>query len=165
MFSPVATFLFCLLHYILIRVILLDMMGFIQKRYIALIAVGVVLLLVVTFLFQATTIYDSQVIAKEAGSAIGINPLGDRIDFGDIPQGATIGKTLILENAGTVPNQVNIFVIGNIGDLVDIVPSSVTLGAGEKAEVDFELTMPVSATPEKKYTGKVFVLRLPKRLW
>ena len=140
-------------------------MGFIQKRYIALIAVGVVLLLVVTFLFQALTIYDSQVIAKEEGGAIGMAPFTDRIDFGDIPQGATIGKTLILENMGTVPNQVNIFVIGNIGDLVEIVPSSVTLEPGESAEVDFQLTMPASAPVEKKYTGKVFVLRLPRRLF
>jgi len=136
-----------------------------KKRYIAFIALGVLLLLAVTFLFQAMTIYDSQVIAKEEGSAMGVAPFTDRIDFGDIPQGATIGKTLILENAGTVPNQVNIFIIGNIGDLVEIEPKSVTLEPGESTEVDFELTMPASAPVEKKYTGKVFILRLPLRIW
>lgn len=141
------------------------MMGFIQKRYIAFIAVGVVLLLAVTFFFQALTIYNAQVIVKEAGSSIGINPLGDRIDFGDIPQGETVGKTLIMENEGVVPNNVVVFIIGNIGDLVTVKPSSLTLEPGETVEVDFRLTMPVSATPEKKYTGKVFVLRLPKRLF
>ena len=141
------------------------MMGFIQKRYIALIAVGVLLLLAATFLFQATTIYSAQAVVKETGSPVGIAPFIDRIDFGDIPQGAVVGRTLIMENAGVVPNQVNFFIIGNIGDLVDIVPSSVTLEPGEKAEVDFVLTMPVSAPVEKKYTGKVFVLRLPLRLW
>jgi len=136
-----------------------------KKRYIAFIALGVVLLLVVTFLFQALTIYDCQVIAKEEGSAMGVAPFTDRIDFGDIPQGATIGKTLIMENAGTVPNQVNIFVIGNIGDLVKVQPGSLTIEPGETKEVDFELTMPASAPVEKKYTGKVFVLRLPLGLW
>ena len=136
-----------------------------KKRYIAFIALGVLLLLVVTFLFQAMTIYDTQVIAKEAGGAMGVAPFTDRIDFGDIPQGATIGKTLILENAGTVPNQVNIFIIGNIGDLVKVQPGSLTIEPGETKEVDFELTMPASAPVEKKYTGKVFILRLPKRLW
>ena len=141
------------------------MMGYIKKRYIALIALGVLLLLLVTFLFQALTIYDAQVIAKEKGAAIGIAPFTDRIDFGDIPQGQTVGKTLIMENEGAVPNQINIFVIGNIGDLVDVEPSSVSLEPGETAEVDLELTMPASATPEKKYTGKVFILRLPKRLF
>ena len=141
------------------------MMGYIKKRYITLIALGVLLLLVITFLFQAMTIYDAQVIAKEKGEAIGIAPFTDRIDFGDIPQGQTVGKTLIMENEGAVPNQINIFVIGNIGDLVDVEPSSVSLEPGETAEVDLELTMPASATPEKKYTGKVFILRLPKRLF
>ena len=136
-----------------------------KKRYIAFIALGVLLLLVVTFLFQAMTIYDSQVIAKEKGSAIGIAPFTDRIDFGDIPQGAAIGKTLILENAGTVPNQVNIFIIGSIGDLVKVEPGSLTIEPGETKEVDFDLAMPASAPVDKKYTGKVFVLRLPRRLF
>ena len=141
------------------------MMGYIKKRYIAIIALGVLLLLVVTFLFQALTIYDTQVIVKAAGDPIGMAPFTDRIDFGDVPQGEGVGKTLIMENEGAVPNQVVVFVIGNIGDLVTVNPESVSLEPGEKVEVDFDLSMPVSATPEKKYTGKVFVLRLPKRLF
>ena len=136
-----------------------------KKRYIAFIALGVVLLLAVTFLFQALTIYDTQVIAKKAGEPIGINPLTDRIDFGDIPQGQEVGKTLIMENAGTVPNQVNVFIIGSIGDLVKVRPGSLTIEPGEIKEVNFRLTMPASAPVEKKYTGKVFILRLPLRLW
>ena len=136
-----------------------------KKRYIAFIALGVVLLLVVTFLFQALTIYDCQVIATKKGGAIGIAPFTDRIDFGDIPQGETVSKTLILENAGTVPNQINIFIIGGIGDLVKVEPKSVTLEPGEKAEVHFTLTMPASAPVDKKYSGKVFILRLPKGVW
>lgn len=141
-------------------------MGFIKKRYIAFIALGLLLLLAVTFLFQALTIYDSQVIAAEEGGAIGIAPFTDRIDFGDIPQGGgAVAKILILENEGAVPNQISIFIIGNIGDLVKIEPGSVTLEPGESVEVDFRLTMPASAPVERKYTGKVFVLRLPRGLW
>jgi len=137
-----------------------------KKRYIALIALGVVVVLALTFLVQATTIYDSQVIAKEAGSAVGIAPFTDRIDFGDIPQGTSVGKTLVLENAGTVPNQIIIFVIGGISDLVKVEPSSsFALEAGETQEVDFRLTMPASIQPEKKFTGKIIVLRLPRAIW
>jgi len=141
------------------------MMGYISKRYIALIALGILLLLAVTFLFQALTIYDTQVIAKATGEPIGMAPFTDRIDFGDIPQGEGVGKTLIMVNEGSVPNQVMIFIIGNIGDLVTVNPDSVSLAPGETVEVDFDLSMPVSAPPEKKYSGKVFVLRLPKRLF
>ena len=136
-----------------------------KKRYIGFIALGVVLILAVTFLIQAMTIYDSQVIVKEAGAAIGIAPFTDRIDFGDIPQGAAIGKTLVLENDGAVANYITIFIIGNISDLVRIEPSSFSLEPGESAEVDFKMQMPASATPEKKYTGKVIVLRLPKAFY
>ena len=136
-----------------------------KKRYIALFALGVVLILAVTFLVQASTIYDSQVIAKEAGSAIGIAPYTDRIDFGDIPRGSGVTKVLVLENAGTVPNQVNIFIIGGIGDLVKVAPSSLSLEPGETVEVKFQLTMPASIQPEKKFTGKVIVLRLPRAIW
>jgi len=140
-------------------------MGYIKKRYIALIALGVLLLLAVTFLFQALTIYDAQAIAKASGEAIGMAPFTDRVDFGDIPQGQTVGKTLIMANEGSVPNQINVFVIGNIGDLVKVAPGSLSLEPGETVEVKLSLTMPASATPEKKYTGKVLVLRLPKRLF
>ena len=141
------------------------MKGYISKRYIGLIALGVVLILAITFFVQATTIYSTQAIAKEAGSAIGIAPFTDRIDFGDIPQGETVGKTLILENAGTVPNSINIYIIGGIGDLVKVDPKSVTLEAGETVEIDFRLSMPASVEPETKFSGRVFVLRLPKSLW
>lgn len=140
-------------------------MGFVRKRYIAFIALGIFLLLLVTFLFQALTIYDCQVIAKERGSPLGIAPFTDRIDFGDIPQGEAIRKVLILKNAGTVPNQVLIFILGGIGDLVKVKPSSVDLQPGETVEVELELTMPTTATPESKYSGKVFILRVPKRFF
>ena len=137
-----------------------------KKRYIAFIALGVLLVLVVTFFVQASTIYPAQVVAKEKGSPVGIAPFTDRIDFGDIPQGATVGRTLILENMGTVPNQVIIFVIGGISDLVKVEPtSSFALEAGETAEVDFVLTMPASIPPEKKYSGRIIVLRLPRAIW
>ena len=136
-----------------------------RKRYIAVIALGALLVLVGTFFVQSMTIYNSQVIAKETGSAIGIAPFTDRIDFGDIPQGAGVGKTLMLENAGTVPNQVIVFVFGNISDLVEIEPSSLSLEPGESRQVEFKLLMPASATPERKYSGKVIVLRLPKAVW
>jgi hypothetical protein len=141
------------------------MSGYIRKTYIGLIALGVVLVLAVTFFFQAATIYSSQVIAKPAGEPIGIAPFTDRIDFGDVPQGERVGKTLIMENEGAVPNKINVFIIGNIGDLVDIQPDSLSLQPGETAEIDFNLTMPASAQPEKKYTGRIIILRLPQSLF
>ena len=133
-----------------------------RKKYIVLIALGVVVLLVGTFLNQALTIYPSQVIVKPAGSAIGIAPFTDRVDFGDVPQGSTVGKTLVLENGGTNSNQVYVFIMGGIGELVTVQPKSFTIAEGATQEVKFSLTMPKSADPEKKFSGRVLVLRLPK---
>jgi hypothetical protein len=64
-------------------------MGYMRKLYIGLIALGVLLILVITFLFQAMTVYNSQVVVVEKGEPIGIAPFEDRIDFGDTPQGET----------------------------------------------------------------------------
>ncbi len=136
-----------------------------KKRYIALIAVGVVLVLTIVFFVQATTIYSSQVIAKEKGSAIGIAPFTDRVDFGDIPLGLTVTKVISLENEGSTPNFIRVFIMGSISSLVDVEPSSFTLEPGESRDIDLELTMPASAEPEKKFTGRVIILRLPKALW
>ncbi len=136
-----------------------------QKRYITLIAVGVLVLIVVTFLAQALTIYPSQVIAKEKGEPIGIAPFTDRIDFGDIPRGSTVTKEITLENKGSVPNYIRVFIIGSIGVLVEIEPSSLTLEEGQSQDIKLRLTMPDSATPEKKFSGRVFILRLPKGVW
>ena len=136
-----------------------------RKRYLILIALGVLLVLVVTFLFQSVTVYSSQVIVAEPGAPLGINPLADRIDFGDIPVGQEVTKTLILENVGGVDNHIIIFIWGGIGDLVKVDPKSFTLKGGERMDVKFRLNMPESAPVDKKYGGRVLVFRLPKGLF
>ncbi len=44
-------------------------------------------------------------------------------------------------------------------------PSSFVLEAAETQEVELSLIMPVSATVEKKYTGRIVILRLPRAIW
>ena len=134
-----------------------------RRRYLVLAALGMLLFLVGVFLYQATTIYSSQVIVKPAGDPIEINPLADRVDFGDVPQVSSIAKTLTFNNEGTVPNQVRIFIIGGVGQFVKVGENSFRLEPGEKKSVKFELIMPPSATPEDKFTGRVIVVRFPLR--
>ncbi len=120
-----------------------------SKKYISLFVLGVVVVLVSVFLAGALTVYSSQVIAKPEDAPIGFNPLEDRIDFGDIPLGAGVGKTVVLENRGQNPTSVRVFV----------------LEAADVQEVELSLIMPVSATVEKKYTGRIVILRLPRAIW
>ena len=138
----------------------------IRKLYVVLAVVGVVLILLAVFFAQVVTWYSSQVVAKDAGDPIGIAPFTDRIDFGDIPRGAEVTKTLTLENEGSVDNWVKVFVLGGIGDLVEITPrSSFTLKEGESMDLDFRMAMPHSMEPETKVLGTVVILRFPKGFW
>ncbi len=82
-----------------------------SKKYISLFVLGVVVVLVSVFLAGALTVYSSQVVAKPEDAPIGFNPLEDRIDFGDIPLGAGVGKTVVLENRGQSPTSVRVFVL------------------------------------------------------
>ena len=141
----------------------LNMIELPRRRYLVLAALGFVLLLAGLFLYQSTTVYSSRVIVKPAGDPIGINPLDDRVDFGDVPQGAAISKTLVFNNEGTVPNQVRIIVMGGIADLVKVEVKTFTLQPGEEKSVKFELVMPPSATPEDQFSGRVIVVRFPLR--
>ncbi len=136
-----------------------------SKKYISLFVLGVVVVLVSVFLAGALTVYSSQVVAKPEDAPIGFNPLEDRIDFGDIPLGAGVGKTVVLENRGQSPTSVRVFVLGSIGELVEVEPSSFILEAADMQEVELSLIMPVSATVEKKYTGRIVILRLPRAIW
>ena len=136
-----------------------------KKQYTYLVAAAMLVILAAVILAQALTIYPSQVIAKAAGDPIGIAPFTDRVDFGDVPQGMTVTKEISLENEGSVPNYILVFITGSVGSLVTVEPSSLTLEEGESQDIMLQLTMPASATPEKKFSGRVFILRLPKRLW
>ncbi len=134
-----------------------------RRRYLVLIAIGILLVLFGTFALQSTTIYSSQVIVVEAGDPIGINPLEDRVDFGEVPRGSAISKTISFENTGTVPNRIMVFIIGGIGDLVTVEPGSFTLNEGEKMDVKLGVVMPESAEVGKKFSGRVVVVRIPLR--
>ena len=115
----------------------------------------------VTFLVQALTIYSAQVIAKEKEGAIGIAPFTDRVDFGDVPAGLSVSKEITLTNEGSNPNNIKVFTMGSIGAFIDIEPKSFTVEAGESRTVKLKLTMPGSAEPEQKFTGRILILRLP----
>ena len=66
-------------------------------------------------------------------------------------------------NNGGVDNYIAIFVVGGIGDLVEIEPNFFTLKSGD--EVQFRLIVPPSAPVDKKYSGRVLVFRLPKGIF
>jgi hypothetical protein len=136
-----------------------------KRRYIALIAVAVVLVLVVVFLVPTLTIWPVQAIAEAKGGVLTGTPFTDRVDFGKVPLGAITVKVAYLENTSKVPNYVKVFVFGSVSGMVKVSPNPFTLEKGERRDIKLTLTMPDSAETGKKFTGKVVILHLPKRLW
>ena len=133
-----------------------------KKWQIVLTVVVVILAVAIFFFARVTTMYSTQVVAKEAGGAIGMAPFADRVDFGDIPQGDSVTKTVVLKNNGDNNNTIKVYVLGSISQLIDVEPGySFELAAGKTQDVDFRMTMPASAAVGKKFTGRIIILRLP----
>ena len=123
-----------------------------MKKWHVILTVVVALLVVAGYLFFSSShIYSAQAVAVEAGNPIGMAPFTDRVDFGDIPLGEGVTKTVVLENNGENDNTIKIWIMGSIGQMVDVEPGrSFELKAGTSQEVDFRFTMPVSARVGKK---------------
>lgn len=134
-----------------------------MKKWHIAVAVFVVILAVAIFFFiRISNIYSAQVIAVEAGAPIGISPYTDRVDFGEVPQGKSITKSIILENNGDNDNTIKLYILGSISQLIEPTPGySFDIKAGQTFELVLRLTMPASAEPGKKFSGRIIVIRLP----
>jgi hypothetical protein len=134
----------------------------VKKWHIALGVIVIILAIAIFFFARVTTTYSTQAVAAAADSPIGMAPFTDRIDFGDIPLGDSITKTVVLTNNGDHDNTIKVFVIGSISQLIQVTPGkSFTLAADQTQDLNLRLSMPASAPVGKKFTGRVFILRLP----
>lgn len=133
-----------------------------KKKYVILVVV-VALLTIITYLFlTSSNIYSAKAVAVEAGSPIGMAPFTDRVDFGDIPQGERVTKTVVLENTGDNDHSIRIWIIGSVGQMIDVEPGkSFKLKAGTNQDVNFIFSMPDSAPEGKKYTGRIIIFQFP----
>ena len=133
-----------------------------KKRYYIIFAVVFVLAIAGVFFGRATTIYSSQVVVTEKGTNIGMAPFTDRVDFGDLPQGTGISKTITLDNNGDSDNRIKIYTMGSIWSFVEIQPGkSFTLAGGTSQDIVLKITVPETAPVGRKYTGRIFIMRLP----
>jgi hypothetical protein len=134
----------------------------VKKRYIIIFAAVFVLAVAAVFFARATTTYGMQVAVVAKGSSIGIAPFTDRVDFGDVPQGSNISKTITLDNNGDNDNPIKIYMTGSIGSFIEIEPgSSFTLPAGQSQDITLKITIPESAAVGDKFTGRILILQLP----
>ena len=105
--------------------------------------------------------YEAVVKVMEEGGKIGVNPMTDRLDYGDLPKGNTSTRFVTIENGGKMNVYVVIFKYGEIAELIRINRNNFIIESGEKEKVEFSLEMPISANKEG-YEGKVLIFKLPK---
>jgi len=105
--------------------------------------------------------YDAAVKVVEEGGGIGVNPMTERLDFGDLPKGNGLIRFVTIENGGKMDIYVKIIKTGNISDLIEINRNNFVLSSGDSAKIELLLEMPISANKEE-YKGKVIIFKLPK---
>jgi hypothetical protein len=124
--------------------------------------IGVVLLVFVLWLTavaQSTSKYSASVLVTNGRH--GIAPPGNPFDFGDLPPTASMDNKLTFKNDGRMDTYIMIGVFGEIRDFIDIEDAFFNLKPGQEREILLKLSVPSTAEPGKRYTGRVVITRLP----
>ena len=101
-----------------------------------------------------------QVIAEDK---IGVNPTGERLDFGDLPRDKDAVRTVSLESKGDTGAYVMIWKFGEIGDFLKPDKNYFTVQPHTQVKVEFTVHIPNSAE-FKYYKGRVVIFQIPK-IW
>ena len=94
---------------------------------------------------------------------IGVNPTGDRLDFGDLPKDKNATRVVTLESDGNTSAYVIIWVRGEMADFTKVSRNYFTLEGGKTEKVEFDVHIPNSAQA-RYYRGKVTIFQIPK-IW
>ena len=129
-------------------------------RKILFLIIAIVAILIIVQILNAAK-YDMAVNVKDGENILGVNPLTNKLDFGDLSRNNGMTRYITLKSSGDVPTYVAIMQFGDISDLVKINKNFFMLSPKEEAKLSFEILIPPSA-PIKKYSGQVWIFRLPK---
>jgi hypothetical protein len=131
-----------------------------------LVAIGVIAVMLLVWsgvAVSSTTMYSATVLVK-GESAIGLPPPTDTLDFGDVSPGFNMSRRLTLTNDGHFDSYVAIIVTGGIRDFLSVDDAFFVLDKGEERTVEFKVRPPINAE-EKRYSGRIFIVRLPWTPW
>lgn len=126
-----------------------------------LIAIAVLLSIMLTVAVEVIAAQRYRVTVQVVDDAtLGINPLDDSLDYGDMPLGAGQTRFVTLSNDSERAAYIWVVTIGSAGKLIKVDRSHFVLAGGETQQVGFAMRVPPSA-PKKRYTGTVHIFRLP----
>ena len=129
--------------------------------------IGLIILLVFVW-FMAVQImaaerYSMQVQVKGEENIMGVNPLGESLDFGDLSRNLGATRFVTLRNDSNRDRYILVWKRGEIADMVKLNKNNFNLKAGEEEKLEFNIQIPPSAE-SKYYYGKAMVFKWPK-LW
>ena len=105
--------------------------------------------------------YKMVVSVVDGEDIIGVNPLADKLDFGDLSRNAGMTRYVTMKSGGNFSTYVVVWKMGGISDLVKVDKNYFVLEPGEEERISFEIKIPPSAET-KQYSGRAIVFRLPK---
>ena len=129
------------------------------KKILAIFA-GILILLVVIQIVNAAK-YSMVVNVVEGENIMGINPLADRLDFGDLSRENGMTRYVTFKSSGGTSVYIMAFKFGEIAELIKIDRNFFTLNSGEEVKMSFKIKIPPSAEI-RQYSGWVWIFRIPK---
>jgi len=131
-----------------------------KSKKILIIIVAILALLVVVQFINAAK-YKMVINVVEGENIMGINPLADKLDFGDLSRNNGMTRYVTMKSEGGISTYVVVWKLGGIADLVKLNKNYFTLEPGEEVKLSFEIQIPPSAEI-KGYSGWTMIIRLPK---
>ena len=107
--------------------------------------------------------YKAQVLVIDGEKKVGVNPTTEKLDFGDLSADTSAVRYMTL-NAGGIDTYVHVLKFGSISELVKLSDNGFTMKKGNEKKMEFSLYMPPSAQIGEKYTGSVWIFKIPK-IW
>lgn len=132
-----------------------------QKIKIILIVIAAILVLLVVIQIVNASRYKMVVNVVEGENIMGINPLADKLDFGDLSRNNGMTRYITMKSGGGIPTYVVVWKYGEISHLVEVNQNLFVLEPGQEVKLAFKIDIPPSAE-FKEYSGRVWIFRLPK---
>jgi len=127
------------------------------------IIIGILILIALFIVIQIVNAakYKMVVNVVEGENVMGVNPLADKLDFGDLSRNNGMTRYVTMKSGGGLSTYILVWKMGGISDLVKVDKGSFVLKPGEEVKISFEIQIPPSAEI-KKYSGSVWIFRLTK---
>ena len=132
-----------------------------SKIKLTLIIIGAIIVLLIVVQCVNAAKYRMVVNVVEGENVMGVNPLADKLDFGDLSRNNGMTRYVTMKSEGGVETYVMVWKFGGIADLVKLNKNNFVLKSGEEVKLAFEIQIPPSAEV-KKYSGWTVIFRIPK---